>query len=70
MLDLARIAPCLPGASIDEQDRGEYEGKMRVNIGPITAKYQGTVKYEEIDEQAYSRGLREKLPKHRPLQPT
>ncbi len=52
MLDLERIAPCLPGASIDGQDGDEYRGTMRVKVGPITAKYQGTVRYEEVDEQA------------------
>ncbi|MBA2377138.1 MAG: SRPBCC family protein [Actinomycetota bacterium] len=51
MLDLERIAPCLPGASIDEQeDESSYKGSMAVKIGPITAKYKGTVKYEEKDE--------------------
>jgi uncharacterized protein len=52
MLDLERIAPCLPGASIDDQDGHEYKGTMRVKVGPITAKYQGTVRYEEVDERA------------------
>jgi uncharacterized protein len=52
MLDLERIAPCLPGASIDDQSGDEYKGTMRVKVGPITAKYQGTVSYEEVDEQA------------------
>ncbi len=51
MLDLERIAPCLPGASIDEQeDESSYKGTMAVKIGPIAAKYKGTVKYEEKDE--------------------
>jgi hypothetical protein len=52
MLDLERIAPCLPGASIDDQDGHEYKGTMRVKVGPITAKYQGTVRYEEVDERS------------------
>jgi adenylate kinase family enzyme len=52
MLDLERVAPCLPGASIDDQVGDEYKGTMRVKVGPITAKYQGTVRYEEVDEQA------------------
>jgi carbon monoxide dehydrogenase subunit G len=51
-LDLQRIAPCLAGASIDERVGEDYEGTMRVKVGPITAKYQGTVRYEEVDEQA------------------
>lgn len=53
LLDLESIAPCLPGAAITEQDGDEYKGTMTVKIGPITAKYKGTVKYEETDEQAH-----------------
>jgi carbon monoxide dehydrogenase subunit G len=52
MLDLQRIAPCLPGAAIqDEKEDGEYNGTMKVKIGPITANYKGTVKVEEADEE-------------------
>jgi carbon monoxide dehydrogenase subunit G len=52
MLNLERIAPCLPGAAIqDEKDEGEYDGTMKVKIGPITANYKGTVKFEEVDEE-------------------
>ena len=51
MLDLERIAPCLPGASVQESDgEGKYQGTMKVKIGPITANYKGTVKIEEADE--------------------
>ena len=52
MLDLERITPCLPGAAIqDEKGEGEYDGTMKVKIGPITANYKGTVKFEEADEE-------------------
>jgi uncharacterized protein len=52
MLDLKKIAPCLPGAAIqDEKGDGEYDGTMKVKIGPITANYKGTVKFEEADEE-------------------
>ena len=51
-LDLKKIAPCLPGAAIqDEKGDGEYDGTMKVKIGPITANYKGTVKIEEADEE-------------------
>jgi carbon monoxide dehydrogenase subunit G len=51
MLDLDKIAPCLPGAAIqEEKGDGEYAGTMKVKIGPITANYKGTVKFEEADE--------------------
>jgi carbon monoxide dehydrogenase subunit G len=52
MLDLQKIAPCLPGAAIqDEKGDGEYAGTMKVKIGPITANYKGTVKIEEADQE-------------------
>lgn len=53
MLDLERIAPCLPGASIDEAVDGEYQGTMAVKMGPISARYRGTVKIEETDEESH-----------------
>ena len=51
MLDLERIAPCLPGASLTEETGdGEYAGTIVVRIGPLSASYEGTVKFEEADE--------------------
>ena len=52
MLDLERIAPCLPGAAIQGSEGDEYQGTMKAKIGPITANYKGTVKIEETDEAA------------------
>ena len=51
MLDLERIAPCLPGAAIQGSEGDEYQGTMKVKIGPITANYKGTVSFEETDEE-------------------
>jgi uncharacterized protein len=53
MLDLERIAPCLPGAAIQGSEDDEYQGTMKVKIGPITANYKGTVKIEEADEASH-----------------
>lgn len=51
MLDLEKVAPCLPGAAIQEyMGNGEYKGTMKVKIGPVTASYKGTVAVEEADE--------------------
>jgi uncharacterized protein len=52
MLDVGRIAPCLPGAAIEEGDGESWKGTMKVKIGPITAAYEGTIKIAEADEQA------------------
>ncbi len=52
LLDLDRVAPCLPGAAIEGSEGDEHTGTMTVKIGPITARYKGTVKIEEADDQA------------------
>jgi uncharacterized protein len=50
MLDVERVAPCLPGASVEEAEGGEYRGKMAVKIGPIKSNFEGTLRIEEADE--------------------
>jgi len=51
LLDVERVAPCLPGASIrDARDDGSHEGAMTVRVGPVTTSYLGTVRIEDADE--------------------
>ncbi len=51
MLDLERITPCLPGAAIHgKKADGGYDGTIKVKVGPITAGYEGTARFEEADE--------------------
>jgi carbon monoxide dehydrogenase subunit G len=53
LIDLERVAPCLPGATITDHDEdGTYHGEFKVKLGPTTAAYRGTVKIEETDEAA------------------
>ena len=52
LLDVERVAPCLPGAAIEGSDGDQHKGTMTIKIGPITARYTGTVKIEEADEAA------------------
>jgi carbon monoxide dehydrogenase subunit G len=53
LLDVERVAPCLPGAAVEPAgDDGEFNGTMTVKIGPITARYKGSVKIQEADEAA------------------
>lgn len=58
VLDLERVAPCLPGAAIEESTGGEYQGTMAVKLGPIAARYRGTVRIEETDEENHRVVLR------------
>jgi carbon monoxide dehydrogenase subunit G len=43
LVDLPRIAPCLPGAHLEDVVDGEYRGGLSTKIGPINARYHGTV---------------------------
>jgi carbon monoxide dehydrogenase subunit G len=53
LLDVERVAPCLPGASVEPSgEDGEYAGTMTIKIGPITSRYKGTVTIERADEDA------------------
>ena len=53
LVDLARVAQCLPGASIvASEQEGIFEGTMRVKVGPVTVDYRGVARIEELDEVA------------------
>lgn len=48
--DVERIAPCLPGAQLEEIDGDEYKGNVKVKVGPITAQYKGKATFIEQNE--------------------
>ena len=50
MLDIEGIAPCMPGAQLQEVEGDEYRGIVKVKVGPITAQYKGTARLAEVDE--------------------
>lgn len=59
LVDVERVAPCLPGAEITEAgDDGSYRGNFTVKLGPTTASYRGELAIEEIDEQAHRAVMR------------
>ena len=54
LMDIPRIAPCMPGAEISEiVDPRTYKGKIAVRLGPVALSFAGTVRFEEIDEAAH-----------------
>jgi carbon monoxide dehydrogenase subunit G len=50
MLDIEGIAPCMPGAQLQEVEGDEYRGVVKVKVGPITAQYKGSARLAEVDE--------------------
>src|SRR5215467_107949 len=54
LLDVERIAPCMPGATVDSVDGDVVKGRIKVKVGPVTMTYAGTARFVERDEQARS----------------
>jgi len=52
LLDVERIAPCMPGATVDGFDGETVEGRVKVKVGPIQVTYAGTARFTEKDEAA------------------
>jgi len=52
LLDVQRIAPCMPGASVDEFDGEVVTGRIKVKVGPVSLTYRGTAKFTERDPDA------------------
>lgn len=51
LLDIERIAPCMPGAELTEiVDERNYKGKVSVRLGPVALAFAGQVQFEDIDD--------------------
>lgn len=50
LTDVERIAPCLPGAQLQEVEGEEYRGIVKVKVGPITAQYKGAASFVEKND--------------------
>jgi uncharacterized protein len=50
LTDLERVAPCMPGAELQEVEGDEYRGIVKVRVGPITAQYKGSARFIEKDD--------------------
>ncbi len=54
LLDVERIAPCMPGAELTETiDERNWKGKVNVKFGPVALAFAGTVEMTERDDAAH-----------------
>ena len=58
LTDVERIAPCLPGAQLQEIEGDEYRGIVKVKVGPITAQYKGKATFVSQDAESHVAVLR------------
>jgi uncharacterized protein len=55
MIDVERVAPCLPGASVSGRNAdGSFIGEFKVKIGPTSASYSGTLSVEHVDGDTHT----------------
>ena len=54
LLDIERIAPCMPGAELTEiVDERTYKGKVSVRLGPVALAFAGQVQFEDVDDENF-----------------
>jgi carbon monoxide dehydrogenase subunit G len=54
LLDVERIAPCMPGASVLSVDGDQIDGQVKVRLGPLSLSYKGTAKFTEKDAASHT----------------
>jgi carbon monoxide dehydrogenase subunit G len=57
LLDVERIAPCMPGASVTSVEGDEVAGQVKVKLGPLSLSYKGTAKFTEKDQANHTIAL-------------
>ena len=58
LTDLERIAPCLPGAQLQEVDGDVYKGVVKIKVGPIVATFKGEAQFAERDDVNFKASLK------------
>ncbi|MCI0433417.1 MAG: SRPBCC family protein [Gemmatimonadetes bacterium] len=53
LIDPAQVVACLPGAELTSvEDAHNFQGRIRVKVGPVTASFRGKARFDEIDAAA------------------
>jgi carbon monoxide dehydrogenase subunit G len=54
LLDVQRVAPCMPGATVDSVEGDDVAGRLKVKVGPVSMTYKGTAKFTDRDPDTRS----------------
>jgi carbon monoxide dehydrogenase subunit G len=52
LIDIERIAPCMPGAALDSVEGDSFTGRVKVKLGPVNLTYRGQASFVEKDPGA------------------
>jgi carbon monoxide dehydrogenase subunit G len=53
LCDVERIAPCLPGAELQEIEDETFRGVVKIKLGAVNANFKGEAKFVERDDANY-----------------
>ena len=53
LLDVERVAPCMPGATLTKHEGDTFEGTVKVKVGPINLTYGGKASFVSKDDAAH-----------------
>jgi carbon monoxide dehydrogenase subunit G len=54
LLDVEKIAPCMPGATVESVEGDDVAGRLKVKVGPVSLTYKGTAKFTDRDAENHS----------------
>jgi len=54
LLDIERVAPCMPGATLTSVDGDDFTGTVKVKLGPVSMTFKGSGHFVSKDEAAHT----------------
>lgn len=57
LTDLERVAPCMPGATLEEVEGDTYHGRVKVKVGPMSVTYKGSATIVALDEDGLTASI-------------
>lgn len=59
LMDVERIAPCMPGATLTELvDDKTFKGTVSVRLGPVALTFAGEASFEDVDDTAHTANVK------------
>lgn len=57
LLDVERVAPCMPGAQLESVDGDVFTGRVKAKVGPVTLTYKGRAEFTSRDAATHTATL-------------
>ena len=63
--DVERIAPCMPGAQLEEIEGDVYRGVVKIKLGAVSTQFKGQAQFVERDDVNHRASVEGRRPRHR-----